>query len=515
MRDTRSTFRLLLTAEEAYPAFERAVLAAQDRIVMGFRVFDPVTRLRSDEAREIGDDWVDLLVHLLKRGVRIDLTLSDFDAIGSPEMHGLTWSSLRKMAAVAELAGDAGHRLSARAALHPARVGWMTGTLLWPRVRSELREITDGLNALDPEMRRQRMRDLPGLRRWLTEDDGGKIVQTQGGPFPLHPVSHHQKLAVVDGKTLYIGGLDLNPRRYDTTRHHRPSEETWHDVQLIAEGPVAAHAEAHLRAFVAVTHGQAEPAAEGDGLRLTLTRARPAQRVNFGPQRLLSGLNDTLIERIGAATRTLYFETQFFRDVALARAVAAAGRAQPDLQALFILPAAPEDVAFERRNKADARFGEYLQARCVKLVCKAFGDRVFFASPVQPRSADFGDADQRDKFGGAPLIYVHAKVAVFDAESALVSSANMNGRSLHWDTEAGLICDDPGFAAEVQQRALGHWAYKRHYDPDAPLVAQVRAWADEDWHRQPENREGYLLPYDVSPARRFGMPLPGVPAEMV
>ncbi len=43
----------------------------------------------------------------------------------------------------------------------------------------------------------------------------------------------------------------------------------------------------------------------------------------------------------------------------------------------------------------------------------------------------------RDRLGGAPMIYVHAKVSIFDRSAAIVSSANLNGRSLRWDTEAG------------------------------------------------------------------------------
>ncbi len=507
--------RFLITAEEAYPAFEEAVLAAEDRILMGFRIFDPMTLLRSDAARAIGDDWIDLLVHALKRGVTVDLTLSDFDPIVSPDMHELTWSSLRKMQAVAELAGDAGHRLSARAAMHPARVGWVTAGILWPRVRKELTEVCDMLNGLEPAIRRARFRDLPGLREWLRFDGEGRIEQHERGPFPLHPVSHHQKLAVIDGKTLYIGGLDLNPRRYDTRRHHRPGEETWHDLQVMIEGPVAAAAEAHLRTFVAVTEGTAPLREQSEGLRLTLSTKRTDPMAAFGPEPMLSGLYDQTVEGVRGARRMIYFETQFFRDRQLAEEIAAAGRENADLEVLFVLPAAPEDVAFENRTKADSRFGEYLQATCVDIVTAAFGDRAFFASPAQPRPFPPGKERGRACFHGSPLIYVHAKLAVFDRRAVMVSSANMNGRSMHWDTEAGLFVDDPDFASEVLHRAVGHWCRKHPPDYSAPLVPQIREMAETDAVRQPENRQTYLLPYDVEQAREFGMLLPGIPDELV
>ena len=44
-------FDVMITADEAWPAFERAVLSARSHVVAGFRIFDLSTRLRSTEAR--------------------------------------------------------------------------------------------------------------------------------------------------------------------------------------------------------------------------------------------------------------------------------------------------------------------------------------------------------------------------------------------------------------------------------------------------------------------------------
>ncbi|SEN22347.1 phospholipase D-like domain-containing protein [Palleronia pelagia] len=514
MTDTAAP-RLLLTAEEAFPAFEEAVLAAQDRIVMGFRVFDAQTKLRSENAREIGEDWFDLLIHTLRRGVRIDLTLSDFDPIVSPEMHAVCWSSMRQMASISELAGPDAAPLRARAAMHPARVGWLTGFALWPRVARELAELRETLNGLEAPARLTRFRHLRRAHRWLRVGAKHLVEQHSGGPFPLHPVSHHQKLAVMDGRVLYIGGLDLNGRRYDTRQHRGPGEQTWHDVQMIVEGPAAAAAEAHLEAMADVTRGDADPTPGEGGFVRTLSKRRHRPLTAFGPSQLLTEINDTIFEEAAASRDLIYFETQFFRDRALARHLSDLAGQHPDLKLLMVLPAAPEDVAFHRRTKVDARFGEYLQARCVRQVSKAFGDRAYFASPAQPRSELPGPPPGRDVIDGAPLIYVHAKLCVFDDRSTLVSSANLNGRSLHWDTEAGVLTKDGDFARNVLSRALTHWAGQRAFDPQRSAIEQVRGWAEEDRFRQPENRESFLLPYDVRPARKFGMPLPGVPGEIV
>ena len=93
----RTTTEVLLTASEAYPAFERAVLEARTEIWGSFRIFDPLTRLRSPEARRVGDTWFDLLADALRRGVAIHLVLADFDPVARPSLHRGTWSSLRRL----------------------------------------------------------------------------------------------------------------------------------------------------------------------------------------------------------------------------------------------------------------------------------------------------------------------------------------------------------------------------------------------------------------------------------
>ena len=508
--------QLLVTAEQAWPAFERAVLKSERRIRCGFRVFDPSTKLRSDEAMEIGETWADLLVHVVNKGVRFDLILSDFDPIVAPDMHELTWATMRRFESIRERLDDPS-KLSVTAAIHPTEAGPVSRTALWPRVWSELKDLADTLNEMEPDERRQSYEDMPGTHDWLRlNDDGEAETFNKLSPPPLHPVSHHQKLAVFDSETLYIGGLDLNPRRYDSLVHHRNAEETWHDVQLLVTGPAARIAEAHLDAMLDVVTGKAEPVEEAHGFCSTISKERN-NIVSMAPERLRSSILDRTLEQIAHAKTCLYLETQFFRDRELAKAICERGAEEPDLEFLMILPGAPEVIAFENRKKLDAKFGEFLQAECVEAVQDTFGDRCYFASPAQRRARSVGmeDVSDRSCLKGAPLIYVHAKVSIFDRRAILVSSANLNSRSLHWDTEAGLLLEDETFARESLAKSVRHWMCDLPIDTDAPLVPQIREQAELDATRQPDNRESFLLPYDVTVAREFGMNIPGAPPELV
>jgi phospholipase D1/2 len=286
-------------------------------------------------------------------------------------------------------------------------------------------------------------------------------------------------------------------------------------VQAFVDGgPAVDEAQSHLEQFLKVTAGHTDPP-PATHLLSTLSRKRKVTTPFMGPKPLTRTLRDGHLARIGTSKRLIYLETQFFRDTAIAGALADAAREVPDLGLILVLPAAPEDVAFDGNTSMDARYGEYLQAKSIDMVMSAFDTRAAICSPVRPESFDSGG---RDCAAGSPIVYVHAKVSVFDTTSAIISSANLNGRSLHWDTEAGIELTDPNVISHVRDRTFGHWLGEdpgpEFTDPDT-AVAAFRARAEQNLEVAPEARKGFLVPHDVEPARRFGRRAPGIPAAMV
>ncbi|WP_371156734.1 phospholipase D-like domain-containing protein [Jannaschia sp. 2305UL9-9] len=512
------TPRFLVTAEEAYPAFEDAVLDAQDSIIAGFRIFDFSTRLRSTRAQAIGRDWFDLILDALNRGVSVRLMLSDFDPVVGEALHADSWRAVRIGAALRELAPE-GADVHVSANLHPARLTGVARLALWPKVQVMLSKRARAISAMTPDARAQYLRDRPGLAAQLVEYGDG--VRPRHWMMPeLAPVTHHQKVAVIDRRRLYCGGLDLNERRYDTKLHQKPAATTWHDVQLMLDDPRAAgQAAEHLEDFIPVTR-RMQTARRGDGtvLRTLSKAARGLSRV-LAPRKVLSEIEAEILDGIASADRLIYIETQFMRDRRIARALQKAAKRAPSLQLFMVLPAAPEDVAFERNSGSDARFGEYLQARCIRRIRQAFGSRAFIGSPVQPRPSQSGD---RDTLYGAPLIYVHSKVCLFDDKAGLVSSANLNGRSLRWDTEFGVPLRDTGSVVELRTRLLQHWLGETITGdaarPFCALETCVDAWraqAAANTGTPPKERGGFLVPYKAGPGRRFGRDIPLAPDELV
>ncbi len=517
--ERHSKVRLLLTAAEAYPEFERMVLTAEREIWASFRIFDPRTRLRSSAAKRIGKTWFDLIVHTLQRGVEINLVIADFDPVVCADLHRGTWRSVRMLLAAAEVAGPAA-RLTVTPAMHPARAGLLPGLIFRGRIRARLRETVRRLNRRGPADRAAALRDMPGLAAHLRIGPGGRVAMRPGAlPLP-HPATHHQKIAVIDRKRLYIGGLDLDERRFDTPDHHRPGEETWHDVQLTMEGLAVAEAQAHLESFLDVTAGRREPRPQRRLLR-TLSRPRRPSIFCFGPEPLRQEIATAHAMLARRAERLIYIETQFFRDQKMAQILAGIGREKPDLGMILILPGAPEDVAFEANRGLDARYGEFLQARALRRLKRAFGPRLFVGGAAQPRPAAPTDSlgNGRKTLDGAPIIYIHAKVSIFDERAAILSSANLNARSLRWDTESGVFLNTPQDVAAVRHRVMAHWlprdAEPALFGADAATVAGWRRLAVGNAALPPAQRRGLILPYDIRAAERFGRNLPGVPPELV
>lgn len=512
--DALPDLRVMLTAREAFPFLEHMFLTAQSRVSCGFRVFDPETPLVSDEARAVGESWSDLVAHTLGRGVRVSLVLSDFDPVGAPIMHRMTHRSIRSFREAAE-AADVARGLEIDAHLHPARAGLPFRLLFAPLARRYLARIAEGLEAQGERIRDARLADSPRLAR-LLEMRGGRLRPRRLALPVLSTCTHHQKVAVADGERLYVGGLDLDERRLDTLDHDRAAGRTWHDVALAFTGPVAARAEAHLDAFRDEVAGHARPPVRDGFLRTLSRRRRGLGALRFGPRPLVSELHDRTRAALARAEELVYLESQFLRDVHFARALARRAREAPHLGLIVVLPAAPEDVAFFHDTGIGQRFGEHLQAKSVDILALAFGERAAFVSPAQPRGV--APDGTRAVLCGAPIVYVHAKVSVADGHTALVSSANLNGRSHHWDTEAGVALRDPAQVTLLRDRLMAHWlprdAGQEFHDP-ARAPAAWRRLAETNRATAPHKRQGFLLPYPQRAPHRFGRPVPFLPQNLM
>ena len=175
-----------------------------------------------------------------------------------------------------------GARLHVIAAMHPARVSRISKVLLHNRIRGELRTRSEWLSGMPEGLRARALGEMPGLAGHLAPRADGFAPR----PFVsagLVPATHHQKLAAFDEEWLFIGGLDLDERRWDTPEHDRPGPETWHDVAVLVQGRAAADAHAHLGRFLDEV-AERRPAAPDAGLLLrTLSKKRTGRTSSSRP----------------------------------------------------------------------------------------------------------------------------------------------------------------------------------------------------------------------------------------
>ena len=204
------------------------------------------------------------------------------------------------------------------------------------------------------------------------------------------------------------------------------------------------------------------------------------------------------------------------RDPVITAALVDTARKAPDLGLIVVLPAAPQEVAFEGDEGVDQKYGEHLQADCLEQLADAFDVRLFVGAPAQKVESD---SKNRDALCGAPIIFIHSKVSIFDEAHALVTSANLNGRSMRWDTELGIEVADPEQVAHLRQRVMRVWLPSDAGANDiAARPETVKRWRDiafENKATAPRSRRSFLLPYDHAAAKAFGKALPAVPVEMV
>ena len=220
-----------------------------------------------------------------------------------------------------------------------------------------------------------------------------------------------------------------------------------------------------------------------------------------------------------SARRLLYIEAQFFRSNEAADWVEQALRENPELEVIILIANAPEEIAFEGQSDNLAhRHGEHLQARALgRLLRKAGPRRVGLFTlakqePVKPNEEKFEET--RGTAYGSGLIHIHAKLVIADDHACLLSSANINGRSFEWDTEFGFIWSQgDGAIAEFRRQLWGQL-----FGGSLPEPLNLEGWRDvarRNGSAEPSDRQGFVVPYQLGRARRFGRPYWFIPEDLV
>jgi phosphatidylserine/phosphatidylglycerophosphate/cardiolipin synthase-like enzyme len=132
--------------------------------------------------------------------------------------------------------------------------------------------------------------------------------------------------------------------------------------------------------------------------------------------------------------------------------------------------------------------------------------------PVKPPEMQFEES--RGTAFGSGVIHIHSKLVIADDDLCILSSANINGRSFEWDTELGFIWHEQGDAIREFRRRL----WWQLFGGSLPDKLDLEGWRDAARYNsgaQPEERKGFVLPYQLGRARRFSKPYWFIPDDLV
>ena len=259
-----------------------------------------------------------------------------------------------------------------------------------------------------------------------------------------HPLggSFHEKIVVIDDRVAFIGGIDLGPRRWDTS-DHRPDDgrrtsptggsyRPFHDVQTVVEGDVAAAlGELARERWERATgerldppgdHGDPWPAgieADIEDLEVAVVRTRP-ETGDAAAMRQTQRFHERLFD---LAEHRIYAENQFLTSDAMSDALARTLRREDPPEMLLV-------TAKENSGWLETAIMGGLRARfCRRLRDADHAGRVDIRCPV---------------VGDGVWPNVHSKLTIVDDRWAYLGSANWANRSMGLDTECGLGIDGSG-----------------------------------------------------------------------
>jgi phosphatidylserine/phosphatidylglycerophosphate/cardiolipin synthase-like enzyme len=302
---------------------------------------------------------------------------------------------------------------------------------------------------------------------------------------PMH--CHHEKLAVIDGRVAYVGGIDLTSLagdRLDSSEHPARGAIGWHDASSRIEGPLVHDVAEHITMRWREVTGESvevacDDAARGD-VRAQFVRTIPNSvydAVPRGSYRIL----EAYVRALRSAERLIYLESQFLWSAEIVRILKAQLENPPseEFRMVVLLPAKPNNGKDDTRGQ-------------LGVLAEADRDQRLLACTLfQP--------------GHVEQVYVHAKIGIVDDRWLCLGSANLNEHSLFNDTEACVITTDERLVRETRLRLWQE--HLRRDDVDGPTHEVI----DQLW--LPTAEEGShlaLLPHVSRRTRRFLGPINGL-----
>ena len=314
---------------------------------------------------------------------------------------------------------------------------------------------------------------IAATQNWFTVADRKAFIGTQvkfllDGKLPFG-ACHHQKGIVIDDAIAFCGGGDIGPDRWDTAEHldddprrvktphaHGNSKQDFdsrHEVMGVVEGAPARALGALFRARWARATGETLPEPPSTRPYWPAGVEPQFQGVEVGFSRTMPGWRGEPevreIERlhlagIASARRCIYMENQYFTSPLIAAALARR-LAEPDGPEVVLIGTEHSPSYFDQATM------DHTRVRFIETLKRA---------------------DRHGRFQGyspvttlGRIIIVHAKLTIIDDRLLRIGSANINNRSMGFDTECDMSFEASGRdqaparreITALRNRLVAHW----------------------------------------------------------
>ncbi|MBS2015103.1 MAG: phospholipase [Deltaproteobacteria bacterium] len=261
--------------------------------------------------------------------------------------------------------------------------------------------------------------------------------------------SHHQKVAIIDGRLAFMGSADICQDRWDDSEHAAlhplrltrkgDPQKPYHEVQAVFSGPI-------VRSFVdlfverwrygvgeeldpqelvlSTPEGEAElpPSTTLEMPRATVALSRTVP-VDEGGRARVHEIRDLYVRAIRDARRSIYIETQYLTSCCVRDALVKRlrDRSKGALDVVIVVPNKPE------KFKEEITVG-HPQTAVIERIRRAADRGGHSLGIYDVVSTDPATGEER-------FVYVHSKLMIVDDRFFTMGSANLANRSMTLDSE--------------------------------------------------------------------------------
>lgn len=515
-RDSLS-IKPIIDGQEILRQLEIAITRAESSVLMAFWSLDPTMKAVTNPKKT----WLNLLIDAANRGVMVRIFMNDFDPAFLFDEHRSAWrrfiimqlASARIAAAKFQVICS-GHEAETSDKLMSQISIQKTGS------PSFYDSIADQINTIEKNPW-DAFAIAPGLWDKLDIDLAKKKVvpKTKNKSYPGHPLVHHQKLVIIDGKYAFVGGINITEGYLDSPKHRR-SGVPWHDVFVKVEGTTILRD--IIRNYVGLWNQErvrAEAFWNNASSSLNvkprdfpsiwfgseLTEAMvPAQLTSRTPPKIPSQVHRTIskkgtdpsgvpitvrkdvlegyLQAISQAENYIYLENQYFREKEIADAIIQQHKLKPSLQTIIVLPKTMEE---ELTGTPDmlSQHGAAIQFEILdEMNSKIFSNLGLFTMVRND----------------SQLIYVHSKLCIIDDVFASIGSANLNPRSMRADTELDMVWYHPticrNLRLELWGEILGNPSTLKRWKP-SEFISKWWDIATKNSRPSSRRQKGFVMPF--------------------